>query len=316
MVNVMERKKVMILGVCGFIGSNLAHRLCKEGYSVVGVDNLSGNSKENLTELWDIPTFKFIMGDICDYVPAYGDIPDIVFNLASPASPKLYIDNPFPTMLANGTGALKVIEWATKLNVMVIYTSTSEVYGDPEVSPQTEDLLGSLPLTSPRASYDYSKQFAEVAHYQAKRTLGLDTRVLRLFNTYGPRMGKDDGRVISSFIFGAKDDGVIEVHGSGKQERSFMYIDDLLDALCKCMEPDRGWDGALNLGKPFSTTIEDLATMVQGMYPEADICYGPMYPDDPTNREPDIHKARLLLDWFPMVELPEGLRLTNDWANK
>lgn len=307
---------IVVLGAAGFVGSNLTARLLEEGHTVIAVDNLCTGKLENLLGLARHNNFTFAHGSIEEFVPPASFIVDVVFNLASPASPAYYFDSPVKTMSANTTGVLKTLEWATRDEPIVIYSSTSEVYGDPTHPYQSEEMLGQLPLMSPRACYDYSKKFAEVAHYQYKRCHGLDTRIVRLFNTYGPKMDKDDGRVVSSFLFAAAMGEKLTVHDSGQQARSFMYISDLVEALYQCMLVERGWDGALNIGNPVERSILELTDHIRALYPDVEIDFSKGYPNDPKRRCPDIDKAKDLLGWTPKVGLTEGLQLTNEWVQQ
>lgn len=308
---------IVILGGAGFVGSNLARSLLEDGHNVVVVDNLSSGTFNNLNDI-ESSSLQLLVGDIETWKPpGWLYNVDFVFNLASLASPKQYLAKPFAPISAATTGCMNVINWVKEFDAKLIYSSTSEVYGDPEFDEQVEHHLGRLPLTSDRACYDYAKKLGEVIHYQAKRMYGLDTRVIRIFNTYGPRMNREDGRVVSSFLFKVKEGKSLEIHGDGSQTRSFMYIDDLVEALKKLMLLEDGWDGAVNIGNPTEMSIHEVAQAVGRISPyNLSVEFTDGYPNDPQRRKPCIDKLHSLIEWKPETEFAVGLKATYDWVNK
>lgn len=306
---------VVVLGVAGFVGSNLAQRLLNDGHTVIGVDNLCTGSYENVLPL-KCEQFTFFPCDIESFIPRCKERVDWVFNLASPASPAYYFDNPIQTMSSNAMGSMHTLEWARQHGAKVLYSSTSEVYGDPEHRYQEEHHLGRTPLTSNRASYEYSKKYAEVLHYQYKRIYGLDTRVIRIFNAYGPNCAESDGRVVSNFIFNALRGKPLMIHNTGRQVRSLMYIDDLVDALIELMQHETGWDGAVNIGNPTETTVEEIAKHVEEIHGPCEKLYTGGYDNDPKTRCPKVSKLVDLIGHYPSIPLHEGLRRTYEWAKE
>lgn len=339
---------IMIVGGAGFIGSNLAEALLKQGHSVFVIDNLSTGKLSNISEFLDPMNmtlhttfeqmenriidkchnvdiregvtyysnrFGFVITDICDYDHgAHGMFaPDFIYNLASPASPAYYFKDPFAPIKANTQGAMVAVDLASRFNCPIIYSSTSEVYGDPEYPTQRESDLGRLALTSPRACYDYAKKLGEVIHYRAAGHYGVDARVVRLFNVYGPKCNREDGRVVSNFIFRAINDEPLEIHGSGQQTRSFIYIDDMVEALIKLKDVPR-WEGAVNIGNPQEYSIEAIADCVGSLHGEIITKKADAYPDDPKRRLPCIDKLQTLINWMPTTNLSEGLIKTYNWA--
>ncbi len=298
----------MITGGAGFIGSHLCRKFTGQGHSVVCIDNLITGSKQNIEDLLGKDNFKFIEYDISK--PLYIDESiDWVFHLASIASPKHYLDYPIKTLKSGLLGTHNCLGLAKAKKAKFFLASTSEIYGDPQIHPQTESYWGNVNSTGPRSCYDESKRAAEALTYAYLRQHSLDIRVARIFNTYGPNMQPDDGRVISNFITQALTGKEMSIYGDGSQSRSFCYISDLIEAILKLTES--GYQGPLNLGNPAEYTIKELAELV---LKETQSCSQiktmPLLEDDPRRRKPDITKAKELLGWQPRVELTQGLKKT------
>jgi nucleoside-diphosphate-sugar epimerase len=301
---------VLIAGGAGFLGSHLCDSYIKT-HEVICVDNLSTGSMRNIAHLEGEKSFQFIEADIV------GALPDsvmakkyaIVINMASPASPPHYQRLAVETLEAGSIGTKNLLELAKRDNARFFQASTSEVYGDPEVHPQTELYKGSVNCYGPRSMYDEAKRYAEALIYVYKNTYKVNTVVARFFNTYGPRMDKDDGRVVSNFINQAIDGRDLTIYGDGSQTRSFCYVDDLIKAILLLI--DSSEEGPINLGNPSEFTIKELATIVQEMIPgKSKIVYEPLPGDDPLQRKPDITKVKQVLGWEPTVKLRDGLRET------
>jgi nucleoside-diphosphate-sugar epimerase len=309
-------QSVLVTGGAGFIGSHLCDFLIAKGYKVICVDNLLTGSKKNIEHLLKDPNFEFIDADVTKPMDKLVDkVIDFIFHLASPASPIDYQNYPEETLLANSMGTINVLELAKKAGVKVLVASTSEIYGDPLEHPQKESYLGNVNTFGPRACYDESKRFAETATYVYLHKYNLDARIVRIFNTYGPRMQKDDGRVVSNFINQALADDVVNVDGDGTQTRSFCFVSDMVDGICKAMFSDKTKGEIFNLGNPDEYTIKALAEKIIGLTgSESEIKYsGTFRKDDPMRRQPDISKAKEVLDWEPKVSLDEGLQKTIEY---
>ncbi|MDG5805161.1 SDR family oxidoreductase [Streptomyces ossamyceticus] len=303
--------RVLITGGAGFLGSHLCDALLRRGDAVVCVDDLSTGRLENLRQARQNPAFRFIQCDVTRGFDVPGPV-DAVAHLASPASPPDYLRRPLQTLAAGSRGTEHALALARRHGARFLLASTSEVYGSPEVHPQTEDYWGHVNPVGPRSVYDESKRFAEALTTAHRTALGVDTGIVRIFNTYGPRMREDDGRVVSNFITQALGGDAITVYGSGEQTRSFCYVDDLvrgLVAMLDCDEP-----GPVNLGNPAEFTVTELAGLVRRMTGvEAPVHYRELPQDDPPRRRPAIDRAVRALGWRPAVDLPEGLRHTIDW---
>ena len=306
-----KKNTVPVTGGAGFIGSHLCERLIERGNEVVCVDNYYTGAKANIAHLLDNAYFELIRHDVT--FPIYIEV-DEIYNLACPASPVHYQRDPVQTTKTNVHGAINILGLAKRLKVRVLQASTSEVYGDPTIHPQTEDYQGNVNPIGPRACYDEGKRCAETLFFDYHRQHGLPIKVARIFNTYGPRMMPDDGRVVSNFIVQALRGGPITIYGDGTQTRSFCYIDDLVDGLIRLMESPPAETGPVNLGNPVETEIGTLAERIVGLVgADAAMDYRDLPTDDPLQRCPDITRARHLLDWQPKVPLDEGLAKTVDY---
>ena len=303
-----RKTRSLVTGGAGFIGSHLCERLIERGNEVVCVDNYFTGGKANIAHLLDDPYFELIRHDVT--FPLYIEV-DEIYNLACPASPLHYQRDPVQTTKTNVHGAINILGLAKRLKVRVLQASTSEVYGDPEVHPQTEGYQGNVNPVGARACYDEGKRCAETLFFDYHRQHGLPIKIARIFNTYGPRMMPDDGRVVSNFIVQALQGEDITIYGDGSQTRSFCYIDDMVSGLIRLMESSGDETGPINLGNPVETPIRDLAeqiaTLVGG---ETSVVHQPLPADDPRQRCPDITRARNLLEWEPTVALGDGLAKT------
>ncbi|WKZ33770.1 MAG: SDR family oxidoreductase [Thermodesulfobacteriota bacterium] len=297
-------KRILVTGGAGFIGSHLCERLLKDGHEVICLDNFFTGRKENISHLIGNPGFEIIRHDVIE--PVLLEV-DEIYNLACPASPVHYQYNPVKTIKTNIMGALNMLGLAKRVRARILQASTSEVYGDPKVHPQPESYWGNANPIGFRACYDEGKRCAESLMFAYHRQNGVDIRVVRIFNTYGPRMLENDGRVVSNFIVQALRGMDMTVYGDGSQTRSFCYVDDLVDGLIKMMEND-GVAGPVNLGNPGEFTVLELANMVKRLTSSSSsIVYKELPPDDPVQRRPDITLARESLGWRPLVGLEEGL---------
>ena len=302
--------RILITGAAGFLGSHLTDRFLSEGHSVVGVDNLITGSADNIAHLSSEPRFEFVEHDVTRYIDVSGDL-DGVLHFASPASPVDYLELPIQTLKVGSLGTHNALGVAMAKNARFLLASTSEVYGDPLVHPQPESYWGNVNPIGPRGVYDEAKRFAEAMTMAYRRYHGLDTRIVRIFNTYGPRMHPNDGRVVSSFIIQALLNQDITVFGEGEQTRSFCYVDDLVEGLIRLMESDEEVIGPINLGNPNEFSIKELAEKVVGLIGGSSrIVYQPLPQDDPTQRQPNITQAKAVLGWEPKVQLEEGLPKT------
>jgi len=302
------RKRVLVTGGAGFLGSHLCERLLANGCDVLCADNLFTGSKDNIAHLLGNPYFELIRHDVT--FPLYVEV-DEIYNLACPASPVHYQRDPVQTTKTSVHGAINVLGLAKRVGAKIFQASTSEVYGDPQVHPQTEDYRGSVNPIGPRACYDEGKRCAETLFFDYWRQHGLRIKVARIFNTYGPRMHPDDGRVVSNFIVQALEGRPITLYGDGSQTRSFCYVDDLIEGFLRLMDTGDEITGPINLGNPREMTVRQLAEMVVEMVgSRSEIIYRPLPADDPMQRRPDITQAKAVLDWTPSVALEEGLQRT------
>jgi UDP-glucuronate decarboxylase len=303
-------KRVLVAGGAGFLGSHLCDRLLAEGMEVVCFDNLSSGRLRNLDHLGNEARFSFVAHDV--RVPWGGSERfDWIFNLACPASPPGYQADPAGTMLTSVLGAFHLLELARGTRARVLQASTSEIYGDPEISPQPDGYRGCVSTTGPRACYDEGKRAAETLFFDFRRHHAVDVRVARIFNTYGPRMSAGDGRVVSNFLSQALRGEPLTLYGNGRQTRSFCYVSDLIDGLFRLMATDRPIETPINLGNPEEITMLELALRVQAVSERPIVLEHRDLPiDDPARRQPDIAEARRLLDWSPSVGLEAGLRRT------
>lgn len=301
-------KKVLVTGGAGFLGSHLSHALLKRGEKVICLDNFLTGSRSNIKELLQNPHFELIEHDICS--PIKLEV-DEIYNLACPASPIQYQKNPIKTLLTNLQGSLNMLELARENGATILQASTSEVYGDPEMNPQKESYWGNVNPIGIRACYDEGKRCSETLFFDYARTYGVDIRVVRIFNTYGPRMDPNDGRVVSSFIIQALQNRPLTLFGNGLQTRSFCYVDDLIEGMILFMD-QKEW-GPMNLGNPNEFTVLALAEMVLKLtHSSSKIEYLPLPSDDPKKRKPDITLAKKLINWEAKIDLEEGLRRTID----
>ena len=303
--------RVLITGGAGFIGSHLCDYLLAKGNSVICLDNFITGNTANIQHLIDNDQFRFIEQDITEPIEVIESI-DYVLHFASPASPVDYLKFPIETLKAGALGTIETLDLARNKGAAFLLASTSEVYGDPTVSPQPEDYWGNVNPVGPRSVYDEAKRFAEALTMAYHRKYGLNTRIIRIFNTYGPRMRKDDGRAIPNFIHEALMGQALTVYGDGLQTRSFCYIQDLIDGIYRFMiSPE---NGIVNLGNPEEVTILDLAKQIAGIVGVIAVIEHQELPeDDPKLRRPDISRARRLLQWSPEVSLNEGLKQTINW---
>jgi UDP-glucuronate decarboxylase len=301
-------RRILVAGGAGFLGSHLCERLLNEGHSVVCVDNLTTGRMENLRHLLNFDAFSFVHHDIV--VPL--DLPvDEIYNLACPASPVHYQADPIHTMKTSVIGSLNLLELAARYQARIFQASTSEVYGDPHVHPQPESYWGNVNSFGPRSCYDEGKRAAETLFHDFHKRHGLDIRIVRIFNTYGPRMRPDDGRVVSNFIVQALKGEDITVYGDGSQTRSFCYVDDLIEGFHRLMYGRQATHTPVNIGNPDEFTVRELAERIVAMTgTRSKIVYHPLPVDDPRQRRPDIAVARRELGWEPAVALADGLKST------
>jgi len=301
-------KRVLVTGGAGFLGSHLCDRLVAEGHDVLCVDNFFTGRKANIAHLLSCPRFEFMRHDIT--FPLYVEV-DEIYNLACPASPIHYQFDPVQTTKTSVHGAINVLGLAKRVKAKILQASTSEVYGDPEVHPQTEEYWGRVNPVGPRSCYDEGKRCAETLFFDYRRQHQLRIKVVRIFNTYGPRMHPNDGRVVSNFIVQALKNEDITIYGDGSQTRSFCYVDDLIDGMVRLMETPDEFTGPINIGNPREFTIRQLAEHVLRLtQSKSRLVFKDLPVDDPRQRQPDIALAKEILGWSPSVELAEGLERT------
>lgn len=308
MRNYEPRKRILITGGAGFLGSHLSDKLLAQGHEVLCIDNLFTGTKRNIDHLHDNPRFEFLRHDVT--FPLFVEV-DEIYNLACPASPIHYQHDPVQTTKTSVHGAINMLGLAKRLKARILQASTSEVYGDPQVHPQTEDYWGHVNPIGIRSCYDEGKRCAETLFFDYHRQHGLEIKVARLFNTYGPRMHPNDGRVVSNFIVQALQNKPITIYGEGNQSRSFCYVDDLVNVLVALMESSAEITGPMNTGNPNEFTIKELAEKVIELTgSKSELIFEPLPSDDPTQRQPDITQAREKLGWEPKIQLEEGLKHT------
>lgn len=302
--------RILVTGGAGFIGSHLCERLLSMGNEVICLDNFFTGRKENIVKLLDNPYFEVLRHDIINPIDVEVDR---IYNLACPASPVHYQFNPIRTVQTNVVGATNVLELAKRIKARVLQASTSEVYGDPTVHPQVESYWGNVNPIGIRSCYDEGKRCAETLFFDYHRQSGVDIRVIRIFNTYGPNMLENDGRVVSNFIVQALSDKDITIYGDGSQTRSFCFVSDLVTAMIKMMECE-DFTGPVNLGNPRELTIKEIAELIVDLTgSRSKLVYKPLPKDDPTRRKPDITLAKQKLSWEPQVMLEEGLKSTIEY---
>jgi len=307
----IAKGRALVTGGAGFIGSHLCERLLNDGYDVLCVDNYYSSTKDNIAHLLDNPRFEIIRHDVT--FPLYVEV-DEIYHLACPASPIHYQRDPVQTTKTAVHGSINMLGLAKRTGAKILTTSTSEVYGDPAVHPQSEDYWGNVNPIGPRACYDEGKRAAETLFFDYHRQHGLRIKVARLFNTYGPRMHPRDGRVVSNFVVSALSGTPLTVYGEGQQTRSFQYIDDLIEGLLALMHSPDEVTGPINLGNPGEFTIAELADLVIAQTgATGGIEYRPLPQDDPVRRQPDITKAKAILGWEPTIPLADGLERTIEY---
>jgi UDP-glucuronate decarboxylase len=301
--------RILVTGGAGFLGSHLVDRLMNNGDDVICLDNLYTGNKQNISQWFDRPNFEFIRHDITE--PIRLEV-DQIYHLACPASPVHYQSNPIKTIKTTVIGTMNMLGLAKRVKARFFLASTSEVYGYPDVHPQREDYWGNVNPIGIRACYDEGKRIAETLTYDYHRQHNLEVRVVRIFNTYGPRMLENDGRVVSNFIAQALQGNPLTIYGDGTQTRSFCYVSDLISGFVKLMNSDYAYP--VNIGNPGEYTIAQLASTIQEMInPEAEVIFEPLPSDDPRRRRPDISKAKSLLNWEPTIDLIEGLNSTIEY---
>ena len=305
----MKRKIILVTGGAGFIGSHLCEALLKQNNHVICLDNLSTGSLQNIDKFNENPNFEFINHDIINSF--YHDDIDEIYNLACPASPIQYKINPIKTIKTCTIGVINMLGLAKKNNAKILQASTSEIYGNPIVHPQNEDYNGNVNPIGPRSCYDEGKRCAETLFMDYHREHNIKIKIIRIFNTYGPKMANDDGRVISNFITQALSGDELTINGDGNQTRSFQFIDDLIYGMIKMMDSDNDFIGPVNIGNPFEISINELAsTILRLTKSSSNIKYLKLPEDDPTRRKPKIDLAKEKLDWYPKVNLTRGLTKT------
>ncbi len=310
----LSAKTVAVTGGAGFIGSHLCDAILASGARVVCIDNFHTGRWENIQHLLNNSRFEVLEHDVADPLPLSLPSFDQIYNFACPASPVHYQSDRVRTALTCAQGAINVLDRASIDGATVLHASTSEIYGDPEVHPQSEEYFGNVNPVGPRSCYDEGKRFAETLLTDYAAQAGLDVRIIRIFNTYGPRMRPDDGRVVSNFVTQALEGETITVYGDGAQTRSFCFVDDLVRGCLRAMNTTQPLPGPVNLGNPFETTVGELAEMIVAMTGSgSDVSYRPLPIDDPRRRRPDISRAREFLGWSPEIALREGLERTIDY---
>ncbi len=307
-------KKILVAGGAGFLGTHLCERLINKGEKVICLDNLITGYMTNIKNLLKNRNFQFIKHDITKKI--YIKV-DQIYNLACPASPIQYQVDPVRTIKSNIYGSINLLELAKKLNIKILQASTSEIYGDPKVRPQDESYWGNVNPIGIRSCYDEGKRAAETLFFDYYRQYGLKIKVIRIFNTYGPYMSKDDGRVVSNFIYKALLNKSLEIYGDGSQTRSFCYVDEMIDGLIKMMNSSDNIVGPINLGNPSEFTIQELAKKIISITKSnSKTVFRPIPLDDPVQRKPNISLAKKILDWEPIISLDEGLLLTIEYFKK
>ncbi len=304
-------KKILITGAAGFLGSHLCDRFIKEGYHVIGMDNLITGDLNNIAHLFPLEHFEFHHHDVSNFVHVSGKL-DYILHFASPASPIDYLKIPIQTLKVGSLGTLNLLGLAKDKGARILVASTSEVYGDPLVHPQTEEYFGNVNPVGPRGVYDEAKRFMESITMAYHRFHGLETRIVRIFNTYGPRMRLNDGRVVPAFMGQALRGEDLTVFGDGSQTRSFCYIDDLVEGIYRLLFSE--YAEPMNIGNPHETTIKEFAEEILALTgANQKVIYKPLPTDDPTQRQPDITKAKEILGWEPKVGRSEGLNIVYDY---
>ncbi|MDR1756898.1 MAG: SDR family oxidoreductase [Culturomica sp.] len=308
-------KRILITGGAGFIGSHLCERLLREGNDIICLDNYFTGSKSNIRHLLDNHNFELVRHDITE--PYYAEV-DQIYNLACPASPVHYQYNPIKTMKTSFYGAMNMLGLAKRMEAKILQASTSEVYGDPAIHPQVEDYWGNVNPIGVRSCYDEGKRAAETLFMDYHRQNGVQIKIIRIFNTYGPRMNPQDGRVVSNFIVQALKGEHITIYGDGSQTRSFQYVDDLVEAMIRMMATDRDFIGPVNIGNPVEFTMLELAAEILRITgSRSKLVYMPLPSDDPRQRQPDITLAKEKLEaWEPKVKLVDGLKQTIEYFDK
>jgi len=305
------KKRILVTGGAGFLGSHLCERLVNDGHDVICADNFFTGNKDNIVHLMNNPHFELMRHDVT--FPLYVEV-DEIYNLACPASPVHYQYDPVQTTKTSVHGAINMLGLAKRTNAKIFQASTSEVYGDPVVHPQSETYNGNVNPIGPRSCYDEGKRCAETLFFDYKRQHDLNIRVVRIFNTYGPRMHPNDGRVVSNFIMQALRGEPITLYGDGQQTRSFCYVDDLIEGFIRMMDADDAISGPINLGNPNEFTIKELAeTVIKLTGACSELVHAPLPTDDPLQRQPDITRANQDLDWQPTIQLEAGLEKTIDY---
>ena len=306
-------KKILVTGGAGFLGSHLCKELIANGNDIICVDNFYTGSKENVAHLLDKPNFELMRHDIT--FPLYLEV-DEIYNLACPASPIHYQHDPVQTTKTSVHGAINMLGLAKRVKAKIFQASTSEVYGDPVIHPQTEDYWGNVNPIGPRSCYDEGKRCAETLFFDYYRQYNLNIKVARIFNTYGPRMHPEDGRVISNFIVQSLKSEDLTIYGDGSQTRSFCYVDDLVDVIIKFMATEKGFTGPMNIGNPDEFTILELAELILELTnSKSELIFKDLPVDDPKQRQPDISLAKEKCGWEPKTQLKEGLQKTIDYFN-
>ena len=309
-----KRKRILVTGGAGFLGSHLCERLLRDGHEVLCLDNFFTGSKRNVSHLSDEFNFELIRHDVT--FPYYVEV-DQIYNLACPASPVHYQHDPIQTTKTSVHGAINMLGLAKRIGARIFQASTSEVYGDPGVHPQPESYWGHVNPIGVRSCYDEGKRCAETLFFDYRRQVGLPIKVVRIFNTYGPRMHPDDGRVVSNFVVRALKGEPLVLYGEGEQTRAFCYVDDLIEGFVRMMNSRDDFTGPVNLGNPGEFTMAELAAMVIELTgSKSSIEHGPLPPDDPTRRCPDIRLAKEELDWQPRVPLADGLKRTIEYFDE
>ncbi len=307
----MDQKRVLITGAAGFLGSHLCDRFIKEGCHVMAMDNLITGDLKNIEHLFKLPNFEFYHHDVTKFIHIHGEV-DYILHFASPASPIDYLKIPIQTLKVGAMGTHNCLGLAKAKNARILVASTSEVYGDPLVHPQTEEYWGNVNPVGPRGVYDEAKRYMESITMAYHTFHNVDTRIIRIFNTYGPRMRLNDGRALPAFIGQALRGQDMTVFGDGSQTRSFCYVDDLIEGIYRLLLSD--YHMPVNIGNPVEISLKDFAEEVLGLTGnKVKIIYKPLPEDDPKQRKPDITKARTLLQWEPKVERREGLKITYDY---